>query len=152
MRPLSRSLFTFKGLVIVTGLAISGLFMISVLAIMDPDSSEQTEESEDLNILPICDKKTIISENTPDILFVSTLDGTLTALDAKNQGKTLWSVGTGPGSMLSSTISQVELTSNAQFVRLIPSLAGGKSYFLVIFFWFLSRFLKIVRGVVLKTL
>merc|ERR1719450_1495781 len=27
--------------------------------------------------------------------------------------------------MLSSTISQVELTSNAQFVRLIPSLAGG---------------------------
>jgi len=125
MRPLSRSLFTFKGLVIVTGLAISGLFMISVLAIMDQDSSEQTEESEDLNILPICDKKTIIRENTPDILFVSTLDGTLTALDAKDQGKTLWSVGTGPGSMLSSTISQVELTSNAQFVRLIPSLAGG---------------------------
>ena len=125
MRPLSRSLFTFKGLVIVTGLAISGLFMISVLATMDPDSPEQTE-SEDLNILPICDKKTIIRENTPDILFVSTLDGTLTALDAKDKGKTLWSVGTGPGSMLSSTISQVELTSNAQFVRLIPSLAGGK--------------------------
>ena len=133
MRPLSRSLFTFKGLVIVTGLAISGLFMISVLATMDPDSPEQTE-SEDLNILPICDKKTIIRENTPDILFVSTLDGTLTALDAKDKGKTLWSVGTGPGSMLSSTISQVELTSNAQFVRLIPSLAGGKSYFLVNFF------------------
>ena len=141
MRPLSRSLFTFKGLVIVTGLAISGLFMISVLAIMDQDSSEQTEP-EDLNILPICDKKTIIRENTPDILFVSTLDGTLTALDAKDQGKTLWSVGTGPGSMLSSTISQVELTSNAQFVRLIPSLAGGKSYFLVIFFWFQSWLLK----------
>ena len=72
-------------------------------------------------------------ENHPDILFVSTLDGTLTALDAKNGGKTLWSVGTGPGSMLSSTISQVELTSNAQFVRLIPSLAGGKIYFLLVY-------------------
>ena len=54
-----------------------------------------------------------------------------TALDAKNEGKTLWSVGTGPGSMLSSTISQVELTSNAQFVRLIPSLAGGEFHFLI---------------------
>jgi len=97
--------------------------MISAsLAIME---TQESETDEDIPVLPICDKKTIIRENHPDILFVSTLDGTLTALDAKNGGKTLWSVGTGPGSMLSSTISQVELTSNAQFVRLIPSLAGG---------------------------
>ena len=92
--------------------------MISVCASMD-------EEPEDIPVLPICDKKTIIRESHPDILFVSTLDGTLTALDAKNDGKTLWSIATGPGSMMSSTISQLQLTSNAQFVRLIPSLAGG---------------------------
>merc|ERR1712223_551719 len=113
-----------KGLVLVSSLALcSGLFMISAsLAIME---TQESETDEDIPVLPICDKKTIIRENHPDILFVSTLDGTLTALDAKHGGKTLWSVGTGPGSMLSSTISQVELTSNAQFVRLIPSLAGG---------------------------
>ena len=116
-----RSLFTLKGLVVVTSLAISGLFMISVCASMD-------EEPEDIPVLPICDKKTIIRESHPDILFVSTLDGTLTALDAKNDGKTLWSIATGPGSMMSSTISQLQLTSNAQFVRLIPSLAGGNVY------------------------
>ena len=109
----------------------SGLFMISAsLAIME---TQESETDEDIPVLPICDKKTIIRENHPDILFVSTLDGTLTALDAKNGGKTLWSVGTCPGSMLSSTISQVELTSNAQFVRLIPSLAGGKIYFFLVF-------------------
>ena len=56
---------------------------------------------------------------------MSTLDGKLTALDPKNEGTTLWSIATGPGSMLSSTISQVELTNNAKWVRLIPSLAGS---------------------------
>ena len=81
MRPLLRSLFSVKGLVIVTGLAISGLFMISVLASMDQDS--ETEDGIPNDILPICDKKTLIRENSHrDILFVSTLDGTLTGMNS----------------------------------------------------------------------
>ncbi len=56
---------------------------------------------------------------------MSTLDGRLTALDPRDGGKEVWSVMTEPGQMLSSTISQLELTSNAKWVKLIPSLAGG---------------------------
>ena len=46
-------------------------------------------------ILPICDKKSVLKENRPELLLVSTLDGTLTALDPTNNGRTLWSVATG---------------------------------------------------------
>lgn len=60
-----------------------------------------------------------------NLLLVSTLDGQISALDMDKSGEHLWSLATGPGPMLSSTISQVELTNNAQFVKLIPSLAGG---------------------------
>lgn len=61
-----------------------------------------------------------------NVLIVSTLDGRITALDPTlESGNVLWSVATEPGEMLSSTISQLELTSNAKWVKLIPSLAGG---------------------------
>ncbi len=59
------------------------------------------------------------------MVIVSTLDGRLTALDPRDGGREVWSVLTQPGDMLSSTISQLELTSSAQWVKLIPSLAGG---------------------------
>ncbi len=58
-------------------------------------------------------------------MIVSTLDGKLTALDPRDDGREVWSVATAPGDMLSSTISQLELTSSAKWVKLIPSLAGG---------------------------
>ena len=88
--------------VIATSLAFAtGLWMISVMAM--EESAEETYEDV---ILPICGKKAI-ANNRPDILLVSTLDGKLSALDPNNDGKLLWSIGTGPGSMLSSTISQM---------------------------------------------
>lgn len=59
------------------------------------------------------------------LLLVSTLDGTLSALDAADDGNILWKVETGPGSLLSSSISKVELKSHGKVVRLIPSLDGG---------------------------
>jgi len=77
----------------------------------------------DIEVPLLCEKK--IRAKKPELLLVSTLDGKLTALDPSNNGQALWSVATGPGSMLSSTISQMELASNAKWVRLIPSLAGG---------------------------
>lgn len=59
------------------------------------------------------------------LLLVSTLDGTLSALDASDQGNILWKIETGPGGLLSSSISKVELNSHGKLVRLIPSLDGG---------------------------
>ena len=60
-----------------------------------------------------------------NVLLVSTLDGKIRALDPTDSGSVLWEVATGDGDMLSSTLSQLELSKNGQFVRLIPSLAGG---------------------------
>ena len=57
---------------------------------------------------------------------MSTLDGALSALDADNAGDVMWRLETGPGSLLSSSISKVELNNeDGQSFRLIPSLNGG---------------------------
>uniref|UniRef100_A0A1B0CZ18 Uncharacterized protein n=2 Tax=Phlebotomus papatasi TaxID=29031 RepID=A0A1B0CZ18_PHLPP len=61
------------------------------------------------------------SENR--LLFVTTLDGRLSALDV--DGVVKWSVPTGPGSLLSSSIHSLELTNNGRMVRMIPSLSGS---------------------------
>ena len=92
--------------VLATSLAFAGLWMISVVA-MEESSEEKYEEV----ILPICGQKTI-AKHQPEVLLVSTLDGKLSALDPNNDGKLLWSIGTGPGSMLSSTISQMGKSTN----------------------------------------
>lgn len=59
------------------------------------------------------------------LLYVTTLDGRLTALDISKGGKMRWSIATGPGPLISSSIHRLELTNNGQFVRMIPSLSGG---------------------------
>lgn len=60
-----------------------------------------------------------------DILIISTMDGMITALDTGDDGKVLWQLQTGPGSLLSSSISKVELNSEGKLIRLIPSLNGA---------------------------
>ena len=85
--------------------------------------------------LPLCPpkKKHVIRNNgsgSANILLVSTLDGKLTALDPKRRGshQVLWSVSTEPGSMLSSTLSQLDLNPKGgknPWIKLIPSLGGG---------------------------
>lgn len=67
----------------------------------------------------------IVSSLCSSLLLVSTLDGTISALDADNDGAVVWQMETGPGGLLSSSISKVELNSNGKLVRLIPSLDGG---------------------------
>nr|CAD7588233.1 unnamed protein product [Timema genevievae] len=59
------------------------------------------------------------------LVYVSTLDGKLWALDAALGGAVVWNVNTGSGPMLSSSIHRLELTNNGQWVRMIPSLSGG---------------------------
>lgn len=77
-------------------------------------------ESGDIGQLTFCDDKTSRS-----LLFVSTLDGKISALDAGNHGEMQWSLDFSEGSMLSSSIHRRELNNNGQWVRLIPSLKGG---------------------------
>ncbi|TDG46211.1 hypothetical protein AWZ03_007419 [Drosophila navojoa] len=59
------------------------------------------------------------------LLYITTLDGRLSALDIAKSGKQRWSIETGPGPLISSSIHRLELTNNGQFVRMIPSLSGG---------------------------
>ena len=86
--------------------------------------------------LPLCGpkkKKKDLNQNelgSANVLLVSTLDGKLTALDPKRRGshQVLWSVSTEPGSMLSSTLSQLDLNPKGgkqPWLKLIPSLGGG---------------------------
>ncbi|KAL0120953.1 hypothetical protein PUN28_008578 [Cardiocondyla obscurior] len=63
--------------------------------------------------------------NARSLVFVNTLDGKITALDANNDGKIQWTLDFNNGPMLSSSIHRRELNNNGQWVRLIPSLNGG---------------------------
>ena len=99
-----------------------------VVVIVKASNVAVTSSNTGIPKLPLCPPvQAEVSEKVghADLLLVSTLDGQVTALDMEKSGAHLWSVATGPGPMLSSTISQVELTNNAQFVKLIPSLSGG---------------------------
>ncbi|XP_023320471.1 eukaryotic translation initiation factor 2-alpha kinase isoform X2 [Eurytemora carolleeae] len=76
-------------------------------------------------ILPLCPPKPVFKENSrKNLLLVSTLDGQISALDLNKEGEMFWSVSTFPGSMLSSTISNMDLDNRGHFVKLIPSLTG----------------------------
>ncbi|XP_065367784.1 eukaryotic translation initiation factor 2-alpha kinase [Calliphora vicina] len=74
--------------------------------------------------IPYCDESNEITIGRR-LLYVTTLDGRLTALDITKSGKLRWSIPTGPGPLISSSIHRLELTNNGQFVRMIPSLSGG---------------------------
>lgn len=58
------------------------------------------------------------------MLYVSTLDGKISALDML-KGEQKWSIPTTPSAMISSSIQNLELTNNGQWVRMIPSLSGS---------------------------
>lgn len=56
---------------------------------------------------------------------MSTLDGKISALDLLADGSLKWDINTEPGPMISSSIQNLELTNNGQWVRMIPSLSGS---------------------------
>ncbi|XP_031629135.1 eukaryotic translation initiation factor 2-alpha kinase-like isoform X2 [Contarinia nasturtii] len=77
--------------------------------------------------LPFCDDeqtKQQIDKNA-GLLYVSTLDGKISALDILDDGQKKWTINTTPGPMISSSIQNLELTNNGQWVRMIPSLSGS---------------------------
>ncbi|XP_034948141.1 eukaryotic translation initiation factor 2-alpha kinase-like isoform X2 [Chelonus insularis] len=91
-------------------------------------------------ILCIVTLSTVVSENTDNLsvggtsaneesinslVYVSTLDGRLSALDLNNSGEKKWTVDFDNSPLLSSNIHKKELNNDGHWVKLIPSLNGG---------------------------
>uniref|UniRef100_A0A182PE01 PRKR-like endoplasmic reticulum kinase n=1 Tax=Anopheles epiroticus TaxID=199890 RepID=A0A182PE01_9DIPT len=86
-----------------------------------PDDGSATVEQ-----LPFCAEEVTRQRDLNDgLVFVTTLDGKMSALDMLNGGAERWSIQTGPGPLLSSSIHRLELTNNGKWVRMIPSLGGS---------------------------
>ncbi|XP_063695629.1 eukaryotic translation initiation factor 2-alpha kinase [Culicoides brevitarsis] len=95
--------------------------------LLSPACVGTNEVDEPLTIgqLPFCDDDSAPrNEISKRLLYVSTLDGKLSALDITKNGETKWSVDTGEP-LLSSSIHRLELSTNGKWVRMIPSLSGG---------------------------
>ncbi|XP_068083730.1 eukaryotic translation initiation factor 2-alpha kinase isoform X2 [Anabrus simplex] len=98
------------------------LFVFTLIIFVVCGASEDGE----LNGLPYCNPDSSSSKYDHEkYVFVSTLDGRLSALNAKDGGTVAWSINTGPGPLLSSSIHRLELENNGHLVRMIPSLRGG---------------------------
>ncbi|UJR37195.1 hypothetical protein I4U23_029903 [Adineta vaga] len=57
-------------------------------------------------------------------LYVISLDGKITALDARANGRQIWTADTG-APLVDSSLSKIEISRDSRSVRLIPSLIGG---------------------------
>ncbi|XP_069671584.1 eukaryotic translation initiation factor 2-alpha kinase isoform X2 [Periplaneta americana] len=96
-------------------IVVAFYFAASVISVTSNESK--------IGELPYCGPDKLNTNHK--LVFVSTLDGRLSALDPADGGSLSWSIETGPGQMLSSSIHRLELTNNGQWVRMIPSLSGG---------------------------
>ncbi|KAF6199528.1 hypothetical protein GE061_007554 [Apolygus lucorum] len=86
---------------------------------------ETTEENDPKDLgIPFCAPE-VSKRQVNGLVFVSTMDGKISALNLEDGGSQKWSIETGPGPMLSSSIHNLELSNNGQWVRMIPSLSGG---------------------------
>ncbi|XP_039282758.1 eukaryotic translation initiation factor 2-alpha kinase [Nilaparvata lugens] len=83
------------------------------------------KSDDEIESLPFCGPSSGSNYKSKKLMFVSTLDGQVSMLNIADGGTKEWSVPTGPGPMLESNIHKLELTNNGQWVRMIPSLAGG---------------------------
>ena len=70
-------------------------------------------------------KKNWSSSGNKQLLIISTIDGKISALDIRQQGKLLWSIDLDSGPLISSSITKLVYEQNGKTVRLIPSLHGG---------------------------
>ncbi|XP_012223213.2 eukaryotic translation initiation factor 2-alpha kinase-like [Linepithema humile] len=92
------------------------LFTIAYFLVSADNIAVNTEQ------LKLCGEE---STSTRSLVFVSTLDGKISALDVANHGQKLWTLDFNDGPMLSSNIHRRELNNNGQWIRLIPSLNGA---------------------------
>ncbi|VVC32390.1 Hypothetical protein CINCED_3A017374 [Cinara cedri] len=71
---------------------------------------------------PVCNEN---HDANKQFIFISTLDGKLTALNTLDGGTEVWELSTEPGALLSSSIDQLELSNHGYWIRMIPSLSGS---------------------------
>ncbi|KAG8240449.1 hypothetical protein J437_LFUL003163 [Ladona fulva] len=102
------------------------VLLISLLATSNEANLPHDAPGENFDKLPFCDPSNSgLKHKDARLILVSTLDGRLSALNLDGEGEVAWTLDTGPGAMLSSSIHQLELTKNGHWARMIPSLNGG---------------------------
>uniref|UniRef100_A0A182VRU4 non-specific serine/threonine protein kinase n=1 Tax=Anopheles minimus TaxID=112268 RepID=A0A182VRU4_9DIPT len=108
-------------------LLLATVVMVTLGSTGQPPSPTLPEDaSATVEQLPFCAEDVAQQRDLNDgLVFVTTLDGKLFALDMLNGGVERWSIQTGPGPLLSSSIHRLELTNNGKWVRMIPSLGGS---------------------------
>jgi hypothetical protein len=74
--------------------------------------------------IPVASSNLNFEDLTGHILYVISLDGKITAIDAQNNGHQLWTADTG-APLVDSSLSKIEISRDSRSVRLIPSLIGG---------------------------
>ncbi|KAG8033834.1 hypothetical protein G9C98_008315 [Cotesia typhae] len=82
------------------------------------------DNNHDIEPLRVCGSSTQDSPSSR-LVFISTLDGKLTALDTLNNGEKKWSMDFDNVPLVSSSIHKRELNEDGHWVKLIPSLNGG---------------------------
>ncbi|KAJ1525913.1 hypothetical protein ONE63_009102 [Megalurothrips usitatus] len=99
-----------------------GLFAYSIAILIAASYIIGSSVQDDIKALPDCNSRAATLDS---LVLVSTIEGQLHALDGARGGSILWSLNTGPGPMLSSSIHNLEMSNNGNFLRMIPSLSGG---------------------------
>jgi hypothetical protein len=74
--------------------------------------------------IPVASSTLDFEDLTGHILYVISLDGKITAIDARTNGHQLWTADTG-APLVDSSLSKIEISRDSRSVRLIPSLIGG---------------------------
>lgn len=74
--------------------------------------------------IPVATSNSDLQETIGHTLYVVSLDGKITAIDARANGRQLWTTDTG-APLVDSSLSKIEISRDSRSVRLIPSLIGG---------------------------
>lgn len=106
------------------------MHLLYLFAILSCNGFIQCLDDASRKELPDCSKVPKSDDIAPpqtfrELFIVSTLDGKISALDPRSHGNLVWSYETGPGGLLSSSLSKLEMRNRGQRVRLIPSLDGS---------------------------
>lgn len=118
-------------MIIILIILVSMCYASIVAAAYDTSEIQTTQQNQQQQPhqqkqLPFCDEDQIQQTNrNAGLLYVSTLDGKISALDILDDGQRKWTINTTPGPMISSSIQNLELSNNGQWVRMIPSLSGS---------------------------
>ncbi|KAK3590063.1 hypothetical protein CHS0354_041095 [Potamilus streckersoni] len=106
-----------------------GALCLSVSCIGAAVNEENVRSSKSVDVPMSCSAKAtgnaVQDIANRHLILVSTLDGKMSALDVKDNGRMLWSIDADSRPLLSSSISKLEIMHDGIPNRYIPSLDGG---------------------------